>query len=727
MPPALDTPISETPPHQTPLWSRLIPYLGMLAIAVLVWLPFSFKTTGLLEELGATEMLDSGAQLFFITPYANDLGQVRSRPLQWFPTAVAHALDSNSYIAYNAFIVLFTVGKMMAVYWLILKFLPGKKLLAFITGVLFVLYPADTGLFSIRIIHGHFSVMAYLFAVYFLIRLWETQGSKRWLALAGMAIAMAFTVWQYQIALAACVVTPIVLLYFTRPNKRFFITAGAWYGTLALLLVYSLWAAKQSTTSSYEGALLPDGITLQAIGQMVYALAVSFGRQISGWVRAFNKLDYLTYYGVYVLAGLIIVAVVGWWLTRQRRENPSPAVSWQRYVVLWLGGVVFFAVGVATFIPIPSRQLQEFRIYLLALLGSAWVLALSLYLISRLARQYANALFVALTLPFAGLALMNAMQQQQYYTNYSLEQQSIVQQVIAQVPAYKPGTQIVLLDEGALLDDLYVYYYGIYWRTALRYIYSDRGLNAYYCPPDGGTSALSAACTLETTDVQVSNYEPWSLAITTPVDSIVSYSNTLLFRTTPDRQVHLLTAEEARTGYNIEGYDPQSLIVQAEPPYRATTLFSCSPALSCYRPAPPVSSLDLDLTQEIGSGWRDAEPKPDGKGIFRWTTKPVTSIEINLNTDRDLRLEFHVLAWIVDDATMDALKLTVNGDNLPLTVTRDENGGRLYSTVIPRDTLAKQSTSTMLVFTLDRLADAPDAVNVQLGFALDGLRVRPVD
>lgn len=723
---ALDTPLSPSNPAPT-LWSRLVPYIGMAVVAVLVWLPFSFKTTGLLEELGATEMLDNGAQLFFITPYATDLGQVRSRPLQWFPTALAHALDSNSYIVYNLFIVLFTLGKMVATYWLILKFLPGKKLLAFLTGVLFVLYPADTGLFSIRIIHGHFSVMAYLFAVYFLIQFWEHQGRKRGLALLGMVVALMFTVWQYQIALAACFITPVVLLYFTRPTKRFFIAAGTWYVTLALLLVYSLWAASQSTTSSYEGALLPSGISVESIGQMVYALLIGYLRQIVAWGSAVGKLSYLAYYGVYVLAGVVIVAFVGWWIIRQQRRGTSPlAVSGWRYAILWLGGVAFFAVGVATFIPIPSRQLQEYRIYLLALLGSAWVLVLSLYLISRLVRRYQNALFITLTLPFIGLALVNAMQQQQYYTNFSLEQQSLVQQVVAQVPAYKPGTQIVLLDEAGLMDRLYVYYFGIYWRTALRYIYNDHALDAYYCPPEGGTIALSAACTLETADVRVSNYEPWSLAVTTPVDSTVSYRNAILFRTTFDRQVQLITAEEARTDYNIEGYDPQPLIVQADPPYRVTTLFSCNPALSCYRPPPPVTSLDLDLQQEIGMGWRGAEPAANGNGVFQWSTKRVTSVEVNLNPDHDYQLTFKALAWIVDDATMDGLKLAVNGHDIPLTFSPDESSGRIYSAVIPRTALADQTISTVLVFTLDHISPVPTAPDVKLGFALNWLRIRLV-
>jgi len=83
---------------------------------------------------------------------------------------------------------------------------------------------------------------------------------------------------------------------------------------------------------------------------------------------------------------------------------------------------------------------------------------------------------------------------------------------------------------------------------------------------------------------------------------------------------------------------------------------------------------------------------------------------------------------MVDDTTMDDLKLLVNEDALPLTVTRDESGGRLYSTVIPRDTLAKQGAATAIVLTLDHISPVPDApANVRLGFALDGLHIRPAN
>ncbi|MCA0457744.1 MAG: hypothetical protein LCI00_27510 [Chloroflexi bacterium] len=719
----------ETSEHrnQPRWWSRLLPYAGMLVIALLLWLPFGFKTTGLIEEVGINEVLDNGIQLFFITPDSL-LALVRTRPLQIFPFALAYTIDPNSYFGYNLLMFLFLFGKMVVTYWLVLKFLPGKKTLAFVTGVLFAIYPADSGLFAFRVIAAHFAVVSYLFAVYFMLAFWEQHRWRQWLALLGMAAALMFSIWQYQIALAACLVTPIVLLYFTRPNKRFFVTAGAWYGIIALLLAYAFWALGQSATTSHEADMLPSSITPDSIGQMLYALGIGYQRQFTGWTAALGKLPYLTYYGGYIAAGLLVIVLVGYGLLRQRRhesgENTVPA--W-RYAVLWLGGIAFFAVGVATFIPIPSRQLQNFRIYLVAMLGSAWVLALTLYFLSRFARRYRDVLFIVLALPFIGLALLNAMQQQQMYVNYSLQQQNILQQVIAQAPQITPDTVMVIDDNAGLMNNENVFYYGTYWSTLIRYLYKNPTMRVFYCPPEGGTIVPAGACQFEPSFLIASIITPDGTGAAPRTDITIPYDKLLIFRTEADGRTALLTTEAVQARWQISGYNPDALITQGDPPYRATTLFSCEPALSCYRPAPPVSALDLDLRQEIGTHWRSFEQAAHDDNVFRWSTHPQATINLNLNTDRDLRLEFHVLAWVVDDMTMDGLTLSVNGDELPLTVTRDEGGGRLYSTVIPQATLAKQGESSVIRLTLDHVAEIPGAVDVRLGFALDGLRIRPVD
>ncbi len=576
--------ITVSPVPKSRFLVRLVPYIGMFLLALLLWLPFGFKATGLIEELGINELLDKGEQLFFVTP-SSPMSFVRTRPLQMFTFALAYALDHDSYRFYNILMMLFLFGKMVVVYGLVQQFLPGKKLLAFVMGVLFALYPSDTGLFALRTIHIHCATLAYLIAVYLLIEFGKRQGRKGWMALIGAIIFLIFSLWQYQIALVAAVLTPFLLLYFTRPNRRFWIGTGIWYAAMVAVLLYALWANGQSTVTSYEGSLLPlaqlnvDGFVL-----MLKALGVGYQRQVISWAGIFNKLPSLGLYGVYVLIGMVISAGIGGYLIwRQRTEADNQPISWRRYGLLLVGAIAWFAIGVATYLPIPTHRFQDFRIYLLSILGSALVLTLTLYLISLLMKRYRETVFVIFTLPFIGLALLNAFTQQQYYVDYSLIQQHILQQVVAQAPQIKPGTSVVILDSANAFKDDYILYYGVYWQTILRYIYDDSNMVGIYCQGDGSGIFTSKNCQASKNELQVHLDNTTSLTLDPPRDLTVPYDQMLLFTTEPGWRLKLLSAEEAAATFNISGYDPQAHIIDGALPYRTTTMFSCDPALTCYR------------------------------------------------------------------------------------------------------------------------------------------------
>src|SRR5436189_6451810 len=102
--------------RRMPRLASAIPYVGMFLLALLLWLPFSFRTTGLIEEWGVTEVLETKPQQFFITP-DSAMGTHRMRPFEVFFHAAAHALDRDSFLFYNVFAMVFIFGKMSASYW----------------------------------------------------------------------------------------------------------------------------------------------------------------------------------------------------------------------------------------------------------------------------------------------------------------------------------------------------------------------------------------------------------------------------------------------------------------------------------------------------------------------------------------------------------------------------------------------------------------------------------
>ncbi len=710
------------PTQKTKFLTHIVPYLGMFLLALLLWLPFGFKTTGLIEEIGINELLDNGEQLYFVMP-SSPMAGLRTRPLQMITFATAYALDHNSYLFYNIFMLIFFFGEMAVVYGLVLQFLPGKKAVAFVTGVLFAIYPADTGLFSLRTIHIHCAILAFLMAVYLLIRFWRLQGRRSWLMLFGAMIFLIFSLEQYESPLVAAAVTPFILLYFKRINRRFFIGAAAWYSSIALILVYAFWISRQSTMTTYEDFLLgKDLLSMQSIIAMFQALLLGYQRQFTGWANAFNQLNYLSLFWSFIVTGLIISVISIWWVSRRQEIQPEvkPVQRWQ-YVLLLLSGIIIFALGMATYLPVPTHRFQDFRIYFLSMLGSALVLTLSLYLISRVIPRYSNLLFTLFTLPFIGLAMLNAFQQQQYFVNFSLEQQSILQQIVEQAPQVKPNTTILIMDRTGILDQDYVFYYGVYLPSMLHYLYQDKTLKSNYCKSDNEVTQMGVRCRFDST-MLISTNEVNGNLLGSPLTETID--KLLIFETKFGGGVHLLSTEEAAQQLNItSGYDPQARISGQVPPPRAATLFSCEPAMSCYK-LPGASSTRFDLPTDgvIGIGWRGIEDDGAG-GTFRWSILPAVTIDMNLSDSSDLALEFKVLHW-VDSSVIDSLKLTLNDGEIPLTFESTDDGGRIYHAIIPRSLLMGHLSQTQLVFAVDKLSVVSDTQS--LGFALNWLRIRPV-
>lgn len=694
---------------------QLIPHLGMFAIAVVLWIPFGFKTSGLIEEIGITSMLDSGEQLFFITP-TSAMSVARGRPFLVFFHALAYALDPNSYFYYNIFQMLFFFGKMVVVYWLLLVFLPNHKLLAFITGILFALYPADTGLFSLRTIQVHSATLAYLLATYLLLLFGKLRGRASWCALLAAAFFLLFNVWQYPSAIPVVVVTPLFLFYFGRPKLRFVIGALVWYGTLALALAYSTAAigAAEATVQSYDGGFIERIQDMAENAQtIVDALLVGYERQISAWFAAFGKLNYLTVYWPFFLISIGVIVTIAWWFIRNSKAETLFA-AWWRYVLLQIAGLAIFAVGLSAYLVVPELRFQEFRTYILAMLGSALFLTITLYLISRLFKRYQSALFVVLALPFVGLALVNAFAQHHYYDKFSLIQQNVLQKIVTQAPELEPGTVILLADRAGLMTRENVFYLGSYLPIALRYLYNDPNLLAFYCPADGSGAMTSSVC----------HFENDSLILETP-SLTVPYDRVLLFTANSDTDIQLLDSEDAANEFEVTNYNPQARIIGNSLPLRATTLFSCDPVISCFHEIHdvPTTSFDLPISGEIGFGWRDAEMYSIG-GAHRWAIAPTAAIDVDLSDTSDLVVEFKILKWI-DAGHIDSLSLSIHGQPIPLTFVPASPEGRIYRGVIPREALMGKPAHTQLIFKISSLPTIDIVHGTYLGYALSWLTIRP--
>ncbi|HEX5069124.1 MAG TPA: hypothetical protein VFV78_02825 [Vicinamibacterales bacterium] len=701
-------------------WWSAPAYAGMFLLVLLLWLPFSFKTTGLIEEWSIVGVIEEHSPAFFITPHS-PLAMARLRPLLAFVHSVAHALDPDSFLFFNVFQLLFMFGKMVAVSWLVQQFLPRQRLLGFVAGALFVLYPADGALFSFRAIQIHAAVCSYLFAACLLIRFVRHPARAGWLHAAGAAVLLMFSLMTYQIALPLAVLTPLALLAFGRlSDRRFWIASGAWYAAIAVPAVYALWALQQDVGAAYEVGLMEvaPAAGRSPLADITGAIGLAYERQVIGWEHAWRMLGRYPQLRAAAIAGLAVFAATGAWIARQQaRETARVLISRRRYVTVACVAAAVIVLGMAAFLALPTHRRQDFRIYFLSMGGSAVALALVLFWISRAARRFRDVAFLTLAVPFIGLGYTFALQNHQYFVNYSLIQQQVLQDTLAQAPRLAPRSFVVFLDTTGVIDDEYVFYYGIYLGTSIKYLYGDPSLDAGYCSlrSQGNTATT---CTFDASSLRLSR-----AGTDAPSTDVVPYDRIVFLTNDVDDHFRLVTPGELSATHETHGYDPGARIAGTAPPPRAATMFSCVPALSCYRePAAPGTSYDLPDTGPIGRGWRAAEPDGVG-GTFRWSLTSTAVVNVNLAPEADLALEFHIVQWLAPDV-IDSLQVTLNGAEIPLTAERAPVG-RVYRAILPREVLRRSVARSQLIFRVNRLPAVPTAPDVHLGIALGSLRIRP--
>jgi hypothetical protein len=92
------------------LTGTLLPIGGIVLIVLGFWLPFGFRTTGLIEEWGINARLAQGWQILFVD-VGSPMGAHAIRPMTYVPFAAAYALDPGSFLGYNLLHILILIGK----------------------------------------------------------------------------------------------------------------------------------------------------------------------------------------------------------------------------------------------------------------------------------------------------------------------------------------------------------------------------------------------------------------------------------------------------------------------------------------------------------------------------------------------------------------------------------------------------------------------------------------
>ncbi|MHB8753307.1 MAG: hypothetical protein ACYDBJ_29495 [Aggregatilineales bacterium] len=121
--------------------------LGVLALmAAVFWGTMGIHTTGLIEDWQTYYTFDG----LGISPHTLFVPQDPARPFLTLIYALAYVLTPNSFIGLQILGIIMFISNGLMLYVLVRRLLPDQMVVAFMAAVLFVIYPADTGLFNTR-------------------------------------------------------------------------------------------------------------------------------------------------------------------------------------------------------------------------------------------------------------------------------------------------------------------------------------------------------------------------------------------------------------------------------------------------------------------------------------------------------------------------------------------------------------------------------------------------
>lgn len=559
-------------------WQRRIPLTlvastALAALVLTLWLPFGWKVTGLYEEWFVMSGGDAGSpiQMLYDPPYNES-----HRPLTLAPYILGYVLTPNSFVGSNIVLAFWLLGKGAAMYLLVRRLVPDNPALAFVSGALLVVYPADAALLTLRTTNVHAGVFLLLVALNLLIVAWHRF---RWTTSLAMMVAEAIALATYDGGILLSVCGPVLLIWLRHGiDKRLVILAALWWAVSIYFLLHLMLTLRDP--ASYAAELLArsdlgNAHFMGILRSWVYSVTRAYLRNFgTGWYEALRGLDYRDPY-LQLSAGVTVFGIVpAMWLHARRDEDIKPVVDNKGYLVLASLGVGAVLAGFGPFLPTVWRN-SNWRVFLYSSIGAALAVGVACFLFARLFGQWQRMVFVGLTSSLIGIATVHALTQHQGYFEYSQRQQQILANIISQAPRFEPGTTVLLVDRTPTValkawSMCTVVSNCLEW--ALRYVYADPTLRAVYCAPGyRPRKQFSEECRFEAHGITVSYIHSGSrkeMRPSAPYAALVVFENS----------AQGLKVLNDISGYHSEaggtGYEPGRRIDASSPiPVRARTMF----------------------------------------------------------------------------------------------------------------------------------------------------------
>ena len=522
---------------------------------LLLYLPFGFDSVGHWEEWVLRSHME------------REIHGVRNEMVSRFwimvPNILASLLDPESFVGHHLVNYLFFWGNLVLFYGILRK-LHVHPLFAFLTTILFLVYPVNTNLMSLRNFPMNGRVLALLAAVFFCLEF--VAQPSRW-RLAGIWLATLLNIGSYESGYAIIAIIP--LLWWWRSPRwtwRNVNVTVIWYLFPIAKIVFILLLLLDSR-QFYGSEMVsePGGSQQIVLGSVAYYAGMIEGiyRQTFwyGWRDALSALSQSAWIAP-TLAALALTGGVAAYLARS--VNPKTFPSRRQMIFGLLAGALFVLPAVGVLMWFNKYNTDMWRRYMFVPVGGAIafmslaLLISSLFVKSRLRKVVV--ICICLTAMFPAIARLFA--QHAFHVNNANNKAKILLQIVEQAPAIDSDAYVILLTDllGTELRARGVSEFRTgALRSALRVLYQDPNLDyVFIC-------IIDKRCFLD-------DYATQEFHLQQSTD----FSDVVLFRLDEDLTVELLRElpPELSREQN-HGYKPERLIDTSAPlPPRAHTMLA---------------------------------------------------------------------------------------------------------------------------------------------------------
>jgi hypothetical protein len=671
-----------------------LPLALYAVIAVILWLPFGFRTVGLVEEWDLMWLLDRGNQLWWITAHS-PLSEFRLRPLTVLPYAIAHSLGEG-FLWFNLIALGVFVLRALATFFLVDRIAPGHANVALTAGVLAMLYPANTGLFTFRVFHIQIAVVLFLFALVLLCDVERIGGLWR---IALMFIFLAASLLMYQIAILAVVIGPVLL-----------VALGRGRGWRRIMKFSLLWLAPPAAAAAYWLAVASGGGTYElestktaarpSLGDYGHDLIRSYTDQV---YRAWRPNAWVTWEPRYVAIGAACGVLVALAVLAGRQAD---AVVWTRTALIT--GIAAILIAPLGFLPLWAIVFsihETIKVYLLSSVAVAIGLSLVIGFVVR--KQLPFAIVSGVLVAFAAIY---GLHQHAYYAALARAESRVLGEMVQQLPSPEDRTTIVVRDHSGQLSMVWTLGPPGTFGAAVEVAYDNPTINVALCDETTGENYVNGepaqACPGETRgDVEVGG-------------AVIPSNRLAIFDYDLIREMRLVR----RGGPGLPTkYAPLRLAGEGRASRAA--LFACKPIQRCTDP--PSDSWPRGWLHEAfdagatnTTGFRAAETTPTGEP-FRWSIARRTQIYAYLPS-RGAIITVRIL-FVIQPSIVNTIRVRVNGRRIPVVVQAAPDGYRVTGRISKRALADRSPDDIEISSNVAPVAGSPNP----LGLAVTSLDVTP--